>query len=319
MSDKKRSPLPAQFLVRLDDIYGSLAPAIERTFVVRPTTLRVNTLRANVNEVRQELTAAGIKLRHVPWCSGAFVLADGNIRELEQTPAYREGRIYLQSLASMVPPLVLDPKPNEQVWDMTAAPGSKTSQIAALMAGKGRLVASEENAIRFERLQHNMRLLGVDAIPDFVELCHGDAIKIGKRFVGTFDKILIDAPCSAEARMVANNRRSFGYWNEKNIATHASLQRKLLAAAWTALRPGGTLVYSTCTFAPEENEVVIDELCALFSDVIIVPIAFAGLSLMPGITVWQGKKLRKEIVHTRRIMPSEEIEGFFVAKLQKKK
>src|SRR3989339_211472 len=250
--------IPRGLKERLVEMFGvSLASDLERFFRARPTTLRINTLRGDRATILTELTAAGFKLKNVSWYREAFVLQNKSQRELESTPAYLFGRIYVQSLASMVPPLILAPQPGEKVLDMTAAPGGKTSQLAALMNGQGKLVAAELDSIRYARLEHNLRLLGVAEKLDFLELFLGDAKRLVDKYSEYFDRILLDAPCSAEARINLEDRASFGYWNEKKIAATAKEQRRLLAAGWDMLRPGGFLVYSTCTFAPEENEVQI--------------------------------------------------------------
>lgn len=295
--------MPEKFLERLKAAVGpSLFLQIEKTFVERLTSFRVNTIKATKQEIKNALDDAGFKVKDVPWCADAFILMNKSKRELMELPAYTEGKIYIQSLASMVPPLALDPKPGEKVLDLTAAPGSKTSQIAALMENVGELVANDNNKPRFFKLKHNLELLGVVAT-----LRMEDGSRLCGEFPEYFDKILLDAPCSAEARFIEGEPKTYGYWSERKIKEMAYKQRKLLFSAWYALKPGGTLVYSTCTFAPEENEKQIERLLKRFSDAETLPIDLPGLKI-----------LSTTVPHAICLLPTNEVEGFFVAKLHKR-
>ena len=315
--------LPEKLLERLDLIFGkSNTQKILATFKARPTTFRVNTLKNDRVEVLQILQQKGFKVKRVPWLADAFILENKSQSELMKTDLFTDGKIYLQSLASMVPVVVLDPKAGDKVLDLTSAPGSKTSQMAMMMGKVGELVANELDKIRFEKLAHNMKLLGVEDSEkddwDF-ELVNEDGIKIFEKYSNYFDKVLLDAPCSAEARIDLSVRRSYSYWNEKNIKEHAFLQKKLLFSAWTCLKPGGTLVYSTCTFAPEENEGQVAWLKEKFvGEVEIEKIEINGLVKGKKLDEWKGMKFDKDIGNSIRILPDKYIEGFFVVKIVKK-
>lgn len=366
--------LPEEFLSRLAEIAGhSLFGEIQKTFVERPTTFRVNTIKTfqpkadpclpdrqahraeKHKNIKTILEEKGFKLKQVSWYKDAFVLMNKSKRELMETPQYISGEIYLQSLASMVPPLVLEPKAGEKVLDLTAAPGSKTSQIAAMMERTGELVANDMDKVRFFKLQHTMELLGVDCHCE--ERSHSEVTKqsmamdpspqiasspakaprndsaCGWHFTlrmepgwklcseypeGYFDKILLDAPCSAEARFVRGERRTYGYWSERKIKEMVSSQWRLLLAAWYALRPGGTLVYSTCTFAPEENEYQISKFMEKVGNARLQSIDLPQIQRLPIVYEWNGKPVNKETKKCLRVFPTKEIEGFFVAKLVKK-
>ncbi len=350
--------LPEIFVERMKILFGAYTSQVEKTFVERPTTFRINHLKVKPNEnVKAVLAEQGFKFKEVPWNKGAFILQNKTKRELTDSSIYMEGKIYIQSLASMVPPLILQPQPGEKVLDLTAAPGSKTSQMADMMQRTGELVANDVNKVRFFKLKHNMELLGVaplsspesgieqrtspqpsptrrgsnDDESPLQEGGAGDAWKFilrmedGSRLCGEhteyFDKILLDAPCSAEARFVIGDVKSFGYWSEKKIKEMADKQRKLLFSAWHALKPGGTLVYSTCTFAPEENEVQVSKLLERFADtaeMVNISSVLSGLKSFPVVQEWKNKKLHPHIKHCLRILPNNEIEGFFVACLRKK-
>lgn len=327
--------LPDGFAERLDSMVGpSLAAQARATFVTRPTTLRLNRLKVPVavdeygkkqpDQLVQYLQQDGFKLERVPWYVDAYVLRSRTKRELTETPTYLDGNIYIQSLASMAPPLVLEPQPGERVLDLTAAPGSKTSQIAAMMGRRGELVANDNNKVRFFKLKHNMELLGVgNGVPKpedgdwkfTLRLEHG--ADLCREYPNYFDKILLDAPCSAEARFVEGDPKTFGYWSERKIKEMAFKQRSLLFAAWGALKPGGVLVYSTCTFAPEENEVQIARLLERFSDVLVEPITVPMPQPLPALKNWKDKEFPAALKNTLRINPTRDIEGFYIAKLRK--
>ncbi len=312
--------LPQEFLERLQLIAPGSYSQVERSFETRPTTLRINTIRADRLETLDQLKREGFKVNSVPWYYDAFILTNRSKRELTDTTVYKEGRIYLQSLASMVPVLVLDPKPGERVLDLTAAPGSKTSQIAAAMQCKGELIANDVNKIRFFKLKHNMELLGIcSEEKTFCSLNLSDGYKLTLKYPEYFDKVLLDAPCSAEARFVKKDIKSYGYWSEKKIKEMDYKQRQLIFAAWGALKPGGVMVYSTCTFAPEENELQIGRLIEKRDGVEVLPAMIPNLRTLPILKEWKGETIPIEVSKCMRIFPTEQIEGFFVAKIRKSK
>ena len=318
-----KTNLPEKFLSRLELIFGRYNfQKILKTFNKRSTTFRINTLKAKKVEVLEILQQKGFKVKRLPWCNNVFILEKKSQSELVKLDIYKTGKIYLQSLASMIPVLVLDPKTGDKVLDLTAAPGSKTSQIVAQMNKSGELIAIELNKIRFEKLNHNMNLLAVidEEKTDWdFKLLNEDGVTIYKDYKNYFDKILLDAPCSAEARMIEGDRRTSAYWSEKNIKDHAFLQKKLLFSAWSSLKKGGTLVYSTCTFAPEENEEQVQWLVEKFPDEVeILKIEIPNLEKAVLVDNWKNKKFVKNIKNCLRIFPNKYIEGFFVAKLKKK-
>lgn len=308
--------LPQPFLDRLAELFGqSFISTLEKTFIERPTTFRVNTLKAKKEEVLEVLQQEGFKVRRVAWYGDAFILENRKLSELQKLALYQEGKIYVQSLASMVPPVVLAPGPGERVLDLTAAPGSKTSQMAAMMKNQGELVANDNNEIRISRLKHNLKLLGVS--DTFASVVEADGWKLIEKYAGYFDKVLLDAPCTAEARFIAGSPRTFSFWNEKNIKEHAFIQKKLLFAGWEMLRPGGTMVYSTCTFAPEENERQISRFLAEAPQAKLEKISLNQLPPGKLVAEWLGEKIDKRAKDTLRLTPTKDIEGFYIAKIKK--
>ena len=326
-------PIPEVFFARLTAMFGSvLAEELTQSFIYRPTTFRINPFISSEEEVLGILTTEGFELDTVPWIDGAYILRNKEKADICDLTVYTDNMIYLQSLASMVPPIVLDPLPGERVLDLTAAPGSKTSQIAAMMHQSGELVANDKNKIRFFKLKHNMESLGVtgqNATPPQSSPYKGEGAtwnlklrmepgtKLTEEYPEYFDKILLDAPCSSEARFVEGKPKTYGYWKERKINEMAYTQQKLLFAAWKALKPGGTLVYSTCTFAPEENEMQISALLDRVRDAEILPVVIEGLESLPILTEWNSTSIREEVQHCLRVKPTADIEGFFIAKVVK--
>jgi len=218
----------------------------------------------------------------------------------------------------MLPPLILDLKPGEMILDLCAAPGSKTSQMAAMMNLQGELVANDNNKVRFFKLKHNMESLGVVGGGNYkftLRMEHG--VQLVGEYQAYFDKILLDAPCSAETRFIEGDPRTYGYWKESKIKEMAYKQRQLLFSAWNALKPGGTLVYSTCTFALEENEAQISRFLERTPDCEMLKIDLPEIKALPTVKEWKGKIMHPEVKKCLRILPTSEIEGFFVAKLTK--
>ncbi len=308
--------MPAPFLERLQEILGPRFTSTTRAFLAsRPTTFRVNRLKMEAAALRQELQGQGFHLETVPWYREAFILRRGTLRDLQETAAYREGRLYVQNLSSMLPVLMLDIQPGQKVLDLTAAPGSKTTQIAAEMQGQGEILANDNNRIRCYKLKANLEMQGCGNVE--VKLGYGEAF--GRRYPEHFDRVLLDAPCSAEGRFQASEPASYKFWKTHKVHQMARTQRKLLASAIEALRPGGVLVYSTCTFAPEENEGVLDAALERFGNQIrLTPVDFPLKNKMAALTSWEDKDFHADIARCAlRILPNNEMEGFFVARLEK--
>lgn len=311
-----RERLPREFIQRLQEVFPS--PVVDKILAgmvkERFPTLRVNTLKAGVREVMEELSQAGVKVDRVLWYQDALVIKNKKEKDLEDLPLYQEGKIYLQSLSSMIPPLLLRPQPGEKVLDMAAAPGSKTTQMAAMMKNQGIILANEPNQIRFERLAFNLNRQGAE----MVQTRLGDGAGVGRERPGFFDRVLLDAPCSGEGLFLADSAGTYRHWTTKGVSKMSSLQERLFSSAVEALRPGGIMVYSTCTLSPDENELVLDKVLRRFSgelEVLEPPLEIPGS--LPGLTALKDVRLFPTINRTRRILPSATMEGFFVAVLKK--
>nr|MBR4281494.1 RsmB/NOP family class I SAM-dependent RNA methyltransferase [Clostridia bacterium] len=297
--------LPALLLEKLNAQYGAaLTEEIVAGCVRRPVTLRANTLKSDAAQVMAALDAAGIACEQQPWYPDAFVLPDVREDAVQALPEYEAGNMYLQSLSSMMPALVLNPKKGESVLDMAAAPGGKTTQMAALSGNGALITACEKNKIRAERLQFNLDRQGVKR----VSVMCTDARQLSDLF--RFDKVLLDAPCTGSGTILLEEgepeRRMTADW----VAKTAKTQKAMLKKALTLLSKGREMVYSTCSILREENEgvltAVLPEMKAR-----IVPIDPASL----GLTAEQ--LLPTSIPGVVCVKPTKLHEGFFVAKIAK--
>ena len=222
------------------------------------------------------------------------------------------GYYYVQEVCSMMSVIALDPKPDEFVLDVCASPGSKTTQLAASMQNKGTILANDIKMDRIVILASNLEKCGVsNAIVsrnDGIGLCSNLSQKRIK-----FDKILLDAPCSGEGTL-RSSPKTFLMWNEKVVVKFSRQQKKLMAFALKCLKVGGTLVYSTCTHAPEEDEEVVN--FALKNFPVKIETINLPLKCRPGVTSWENEQFSDDVKHCCRIYPQDnDSEGFFVAKL----
>lgn len=276
---------------------------------------RVNTLLAEREAVFQALREAGFHLHPVNWCADAFWLPPDKRDALLLSEWVQKGLIYVQNLSSMIPPLVLAPQPGETVLDLCAAPGGKTLHMAAMMCGEGDLVAVEAVRARYFKLRENLRRYGAP----FVQCVQAQGEWLWKRWRGRFDAVLLDAPCSSEGRFRTDDPATYRYWSLKKIGDMVRKQKSLLYSAIQCLKPGGRLVYCTCTFAPEENEGIIAHALKKFGESIeVVPIAIETEGVVPALGEWEGRTYPEAVRHARRILPSQTMEGFFVCMMVKR-
>ena len=300
--------LPEKFV---EDLYENYSPLTVDKILAgmageRNTTLRVNRLKSNIQDIMNCLKENRIKFDRVLWYSDALILKEATEKQIQKLDIYENGGIYLQSLSSMIPPLVLNPKENEKVLDLTAAPGSKTTQMVAMMNNKGYILANELDALRCERLKYNIEKQGAT----IATVNNGRGEVVGKKYEAVFDKVLLDAPCSGEGRFLATDARTYRSWSERTVNELAKMQKKLLKSAWQALKSEGEMVYSTCTLNRKENEEVL-EWAMQELGIRIEPINLGVKNAVQAISE------KDEIRNAIRIFPSKETEGFFVAKLRK--
>lgn len=293
------------------------AKAVELLSVKSRQSVRLNPLKADPSVTRSAIKLLGVELSKVAWLEEGWHI-EGGFTQLRDSEVAVNGAAYIQNAASWIPVVVLQPRPGDQILDMCAAPGGKTSHIAALTHNQASITANDNSRPRLHKLQHNLERLGVNNVEYSLYDASRLAYSVGEE---TFDKILLDAPCSGEGMMTLDDARGFESWSVAHIKRLQQLQRKLIAQAWQLLKPGGTLVYSTCTMAPEENEAVIDYLLRHNDDVQIIELTAIGEKLenrVAAVTSWNDKQYDPRIASALRLAPSERVEAFFVAKLEKK-
>ena len=275
-------------------------------------SIRVNTLLTTIKETKKSIEAKGWKLAPIPWCKEGFWIDNPQRRDVGNLLEYHVGKIYVQEAASMIPPLILDPQPGEVVLDMCAAPGSKTTQMAAMMENRGVMVANDYKGARLQSLGLNIQRSGVLNI--VVTLMHG------RQFQGhQFDKILLDAPCSGTGA-IRKSLKTINIWNPLMITKLARQQKELIDIAFQNLKIGGIMVYSTCSVELEENEGVVDYLLKKYPAAKVLKCQLPGLRASTPVKGFKGEVYDKQICNTLRIWPQDnDTEGFFIAKIKKHK
>jgi len=271
---------------------------------LRPS-FRVNTLKSSVEDVIGSLSDR-FEVERVPWCSEGFFV-DG---EVGGTIEHQIGLIFSQEASSMIPAIALDVKPGMLVLDMCASPGGKTTQIAQYMNNEGCIVANDVKYDRLNILISNLQRCGV--------LIAKVTMKDGRffgRFEGKFDRVLVDAPCS-NVGMIRRNYKYLKMWSLRDVYSLSRLQKDLIFAGYRALKPGGILVYSTCTLDPLENEEVVDHLISN-TNAVVEEIDLPVKRTKP-IREFEGKTYSEDVKRCLRIHPQDnDTEGFFVAKILK--
>lgn len=307
--------LPEKFIERLKTIYSEkeykqILSAMQNKMF---PSFRTNTLKKATPELKNALQKQGFIIEGVEWYADAFILKNKSVREMTETAEYNNGFLYIQNLASMIPALVLDPQPDEKILDLTAAPGSKATLIAALMNNTGELTANDLSFKRLFKLKENFKQMGVT----YAKILNLPGESLWKKLPEYFDRTLVDVPCSMEGRIRSDDPKTYQDWSPKKIKQLSKLQKYLLRSAVSATKVGGTIVYSTCTLAPEENEEVIEWVVAKTPEALTVEkILLPNLPLQKGMTSWKKKEF-KYTQNCARILPNQTMEGFFITKLHK--
>ncbi|MEG5585988.1 16S rRNA (cytosine(1407)-C(5))-methyltransferase RsmF [Enterobacter hormaechei] len=303
--------LPEQFLVQMrealpahlsfDDFVAACQRPLRRS-------IRVNTLKISVGAFLDLVSPYGWQLTPVPWCEEGFWIErdDEESLPLGSTAEHLSGLFYIQEASSMLPVAALfaDGNQPERVMDVAAAPGSKTTQIAARMNNRGAILANEFSASRVKVLHANISRCGIHN----VALTHFDGRVFGAALPEAFDAILLDAPCSGEG-VVRKDPDALKNWSVESNLEIAATQRELIDSAFHALRPGGTLVYSTCTLNRDENEDVCLWLKQRYAD---------AVEFLPLDTLFDSASHAATPEGFLHVFPQiYDCEGFFVARLRK--
>ncbi|MBI4143650.1 RsmB/NOP family class I SAM-dependent RNA methyltransferase [Candidatus Woesearchaeota archaeon] len=271
-------------------------------------SIRVNTIKTSAKELIDRMSENWV-FEQIPWCSDGFWIEhkEGRI-DVGNTIEHALGYYYVQEAASMIPPIVLDVHEHELILDMAAAPGSKTSQMAAMMKNTGIIVANDPDGQRLAALGINLMRCGITS--QVITQMNGEGIK------GVFDRILLDAPCSGTGT-IRKSLKTIQMWNPSSIKRLVKLQLRLINHAFDILKPGGVMVYSTCSLEPVENEEVINTFLNKHPDGELTDIQLE-INHSPAITEFEGNKYSSEISRCLRLWPQDnDTEGFFVAKIRK--
>ena len=272
-------------------------------------SIRCNTLKISCNELLRKIKDRMV-VKQTPWVPYGFWILKSKVN-IGATPEYLLGYYYIQGVASMLPPLILNPKPGERVLDMCAAPGGKTTQLAQIMENKGSILALDVDRTRMRALRSNISRLGVRNVVTLL-LDARKIVGVGEKF----DKVLVDAPCTGEGLLplIPERGRSRSLYD---MYVLMKLQYELLKSAILVTKKGGVIVYSTCSIAPEENEFIVNLILKEYSGKIeLVDISFYGEK---GLTEIYGLKLNSELERCLRLYPHiHRTEGFFICKLRKK-
>lgn len=274
------------------------------------TYIRLNDPYPSTGALLKRLESYGVSLEKIEAIPEAYKVLQG-AEILGKTLEYNLGKYYIQSLSSMIPPLILSPSGSDVVLDLCSAPGSKATQIASLMGNTGTFITNEPSTDRIKMLVHNI---------DKLNLVNAGVIQykgewLSRLYDHHFDKILVDAPCSALGVLQKKEEVS-NWWSKERVEKIAYLQNMILAAAVKMAKIGGEIVYSTCTITPEENELIINHALNKYPLEVLdieLPIKSNG-----GFTSYNGVNLRGELSKARRILPWEvDSEGFFIIKMRK--
>lgn len=347
--------LRKDFINRFENILGQeeYQKFMKYNFSYLDRCIRVNTLKADSNII--EKLSDEWMIEEIPFAKDAYYIRGKTRKDVGNLMLHKMGFIYVQEAASMIPPIVLDPKPGEIVLDMAAAPGSKTTQIASMMENEGLIFSNDLSFSRLGSLKVNISRCGIKntIITNMNGIFFGNMIKNDNKeklkihksnkdslkkvswsnnFVydnmrsneknitsedGFFDKVLLDAPCSGSGT-IRKSTNTLKIWNKGAIIRMQKAQFKLIDVAFNILKIGGTLVYSTCSLEPEENEFVIDFLLKKYKNVEIEKIELPSITKGKPILDFEGTKLDERIENVLRIYPhNNDTEGFFICKIKK--
>ncbi len=257
-------------------------------------SIRVNTLKISASDLRKRLEKKGNELQPIKWIPYGFNIIKESFN-LGSSHEFLQGYYYLQNIASMLSAIILDPKQNDTVIDMCAAPGSKSTHLAQLMENKETLILIEKNLNRIPALDVNLRRMGtINSI-----VLNMDAVNLSELNIKA-DKILLDAPCTGEGliRQDPDRKKSKKI---RDIEKMALIQKKLLKSGLNALKIGGKLLYCTCSIAPEENELVINAVLGELNNFAIIEISEKyGVN---GLTEVFGTYLIEDLKFSQRLYP----------------
>lgn len=307
---------PATFLDRLREIIpeSRLEDVLRGLAAQSRIGVRVNTLLVDAMEVISRLLNQGIQAETLPWYGAGLTVPLVQRELLSKTEEYARNEIYLQNTSSMLAAWLLRPQPAEEILDLAAAPGSKTLMLASMMGDVGRIAAVERSKPRFFKLKAN-----VDRHQSKSVRCYlADGRTLWRKVPERFDRVLLDAPCSSEGRFRPDDPSSYAHWSLRKIEEMARLQKQLAYSAIHCLKPGGVMIYSTCTFAPEEGEATVDWMLNAFPGAIeIESLAEMPTAVLPGLAKWGSITFNPTVRRSARVLPDGCSDAFYICRLRK--
>lgn len=318
MSRRQQHPADSRrrdrFLARAAAVWGVRPEdAARRLTGERRSSLRINPLAGRpVAAIRRELEEL-TELQPVPWCPDAFHIL-GDKRAVTESRPHAAGEVYVMNASSLIPALALDAQPGQDVFDVCSAPGGKAAHIAALTGNRARLRVNDSLKPRLKKLEEVIDLLGVHV----VSITSHPGQYLDKFVAEDFDRILLDAQCSGEGMADLGRPDALRYWSLERVEQMSRLQQRMLVAAFKRLRPGGILVYSTCTIAPEENEAPVDHLLRHNPEADVEPIELAIPEAAAGLSRWEGRDYDPRLAGAVRIVPGPFMEAFFVCRIRRR-
>lgn len=285
------------------------------------TTIRLNSLVGDTKKTYNSLIIKGYELEEIKWAKDVYFVNNKDKAEVSQTDEYRNGLFYIQNLSSILATLVLDPKPKEKILDMCAAPGSKSTHIAQVTENKAEILANEVEISRTNSLRNVVEQFGANSI----KVTLSDGRDFGRKYPDYFNKVLLDAPCSGEGMIYMRGMKPLRFWSIKKVKAMSNMQKELIESAFRTLKSGGTLVYSTCTLEPEENEGIVTSLLEKHKNAKVVDIDIVNSEdfseyrkhITQGITHWSGNSYDTSVKKGVRVLPSPEMMGFYIVKITK--
>lgn len=282
----------------------------------RNPSFRINTLKTTTNEILDVLKENNLEVEKVSFLKNWYILLNWVEKDLWNLDIYKQGKIYMQSISSQLPVDLLDIEDFHKVLDITAAPGWKTSQVSALLKNTWEVVANDNNQIRIDKLNFTLNKQSCRN----VKVIKTDARLIWEKneeYNEYFNHIIADLPCSAEWKMNLNKEKSYAFWNPWVVKKNFRLQKEILNSIIPMLKKGWTLMYSTCTLSPEENEAVAHMILSLYPELEISEINIDYKYSKPWLSWYWKHVYRKDVTKCIRILPNEQTEWFFVAKFKK--
>jgi 16S rRNA (cytosine1407-C5)-methyltransferase len=310
------------FLSRMASILQISKGEVKHLFFQRArTTIRLNNLKGQPKEIYKLLTKTkGWKLQEIKNVKDTYFVNNRDKSEIADIDEYKDGKFYIQNLSSILSIHILNPQPKESILDLAAAPGSKTTLISSLTNNQAKITANDIDVQRISKLNNVLYQFGAKN----VEVINKDGALLGKIYPNHYDKVLLDAPCSGEGRIYFGGKKSLRFWSIKMVNAMVKKQRELIDSAFRGLKVGGTLIYSTCTLEPDENEGVVTYLLNRYDNARMESIDFVDKlepllkdKITDGITKWSGNTYHQEVAKSVRIIPSPEMMGFYIAKITK--